>query len=701
MAAFDLLHPGLQHHIVNSLGWRDLRPFQEQALPTILQGDHVLIVAPTAGGKTEAASLPILSRMLTEDWKGMSVLYLCPIKALLNNLHDRLSKYATLVGRTCAVWHGDVSPAQRSRIIQNPPDILLTTPESLEVMLVSQKTDASSLFAQTRAVIIDELHAFAGDDRGWHMLSVLERISHIAGRELQRIGLSATVGNPDQLLAWLTAGRTAPQQIICPSQPPSIQSDVQLDFVGSLNNAAIVISRLHRGEKRLVFVDSRAKAEELSAALTNLEIKTFVTHSSLSKDQRSRAELAFATQTDCVIVATSVLELGVDIGDLDRVIQINAPSTVASFLQRMGRTGRRSDTKRNCLFLATHDDGLLQSAALLDLWNQGYIEEINPPAIPYHVFMQQLFTLVLQSADFVRSDWPGWIGNVPAFAELSDGRADVIINHALEQGYLAQDGGVLHMGPEAEKKLGRRHYSSLLSVITSPPLFQVRFGRVDIGFVHPLSFMANENRPTILALSGRSWSIVHLDWNRKIAHVQPAQDKGRSRWMGSSVPLSAKVCGAIKDILQSTTSSSAWSRRATQRINELKVELADGVSDGPVLVRKDKTLEWWTFAGLIANQTVVQFLQPHFDETLRATNLWINLPADFSLQQFHAVITQARSEESTFVWDIKTSAVDMLKFSDLLPSQLLQELILERIADIHGARKIIHSEIREIQSLTS
>jgi len=699
VAAFDLLHPGLQHHVVNSLGWRELRPFQEEVIPVILRGDHVVVVAPTAGGKTEAAVLPVLSRMLSEDWRGLSVLYLCPIRALLNNLHIRLSRYATLVGRTCSVWHGDTSPTERARINRERPDILLTTPESLEVMLVSQKTDPVALFAQARIVIVDELHAFAGDDRGWHMLSVLQRVSRLAGRELQRIGLSATVGNPDQLLRWLAAGSTLPSTIIRPPEAPARQAAVQLDFVGSIKNAAVVISRLHRGEKRLVFVDSRARAEELGAELGGLEIKTFVTHSSLSKDQRARAERAFASETDCVIVATSVLELGVDVGDLDRVIQIDAPSTVASFLQRMGRTGRRADTERNCLFLATHDYGLLQAAALLDLWSQGFVEEVVPPPIPYHVFVQQLLTLVLQNSGFVRSDWPAWIGKVPAFAELQDGRADAIIAFAMEQHLLGEDGGVLHLGPEAERRLGRRHFSELLSVVTSQPLFQVRYGRMEIGFVHPLSFVAGKGMAAILALGGRGWRVLHLDWDRKIAHVEPAQETGRSRWVGSSIPLSPKLCGAIRQVLQSSTQNPAWSRRAVERIAELHQELADCCDEGSVIVRRGISVEWWTFAGLAANQTVVQYLQPHIDSPLRADNLWINLPADLPMERLNGIIQELHGVESPPHWDLQQPAADLLKFGDLLPEHLLRDLILARIADIPRARLILDSPIRAVDSV--
>jgi ATP-dependent Lhr-like helicase len=381
---FDQLHPALQYHIVNSLGWRELRSFQELVIPPLLAGQHLLIVAPTAGGKTEAAFFPIVSRMLTEGWSGLSVLYICPIKALLNNLDLRLQRYCSLLGRRSALWHGDVKQSMRRQILREPPDCLLTTPESLEVMLVSPNVDARRLFSQLHVVIVDEIHAFAGDDRGWHLLSVLSRISRLTGRELQRIGLSATVGNPETLLDWLAGSCQGERGVFLPLEGQDSDAEVKLDYVGSLQNAAIVISRLHRGEKRLVFVDSRSRAEQLAAELRRLDVTTFVTHSSLSQEQRHQAEEAFASRDDCVIVATSVLELGIDVGDLDRVIQIDSPPTVSSFLQRMGRTGRRAGTTRKCLFLATSTELLVQAAGLIDLWANRYVEPITPPPEPYH-----------------------------------------------------------------------------------------------------------------------------------------------------------------------------------------------------------------------------------------------------------------------------------------------------------------------------
>ena len=188
--------------------------------------------------------------MASEDWQGVSVLYICPLRALLNNLQPRIHGYAQWLGRSAAVWHGDVGQSQRQRILADRPDFLLTTPESLEAMLVSTKVDPRVLFSGLQAVVVDEIHAFAGDDRGWHLLAVLERLSRIAGREVQRIGLSATVGNPEFLVSWLQGSFVArAHTVVSPASSSPVAPDVTVDFVGSVANAATVISSLHRGRE--------------------------------------------------------------------------------------------------------------------------------------------------------------------------------------------------------------------------------------------------------------------------------------------------------------------------------------------------------------------------------------------------------------------------------------------------------------------
>ncbi len=225
MAGFDILDPVLQHHVVNSLGWPGLRPLQDEAAEPIVGGSDAILLAPTAGGKTEAAMFPLLTRMQTEHWTGISVLYICPLKALLNNLQPRLAEYAAWLGRGAMTWHGDVAQSVRGRIKRDRPDILLTTPESLESMLVSENVDAAQLLGGVQAVVVDEVHAFAGDDRGWHLLAVLARLESLLGRKLQRVGMSATVGNPDELLGgWLQGRAERPGLVVSPPSLAAVRS---------------------------------------------------------------------------------------------------------------------------------------------------------------------------------------------------------------------------------------------------------------------------------------------------------------------------------------------------------------------------------------------------------------------------------------------------------------------------------------------
>jgi ATP-dependent helicase Lhr and Lhr-like helicase len=705
---FDSLHPALQHHIVNSLGWRDLRPFQDEAIAPILAGHNVLILAPTAGGKTEAATLPILSRMLAEEWRGLSVLYLCPLKALLNNLHVRLANYCNLVGRRAAIWHGDIGDSARRTILGDPPDLLLTTPESLEVMLISRRVEEERLFANLRAVIIDEIHAFAGDDRGWHLLSVLERTGRLArlgsGREVQRVGLSATVGNPDKLIEWLAGSCDGPRSVLAPSAaavPPA--SDVTIDYVGSIPNAALVISRLHRGEKRLVFVESRARSEQLCHALRQLGVTAFVTHSSLSQEARRQAEDAFANRDDCFIVATSVLELGIDVGDLDRVIQIDSPGTVASFLQRMGRTGRRSGTTRNCLFLATSEWALVRAAALVDLWRSGYVEPIMPPAAPYHLLAQQLMAIILQNHGAGRQTWREWVGRMPGFAAMPDAEVESIVGWMLESGILFEDDGILGIGRTGEEEFGRRHFMELMSVFTSPPLFQVLHGRDDLGQVDALSFMGREGRPRILLLGGRSWRVTHIDWDRHLAYVERAEGDGASRWRGGGPMLGFRFCQAMRDVLARDDTRSEWSERATQTMRDVRQEFAWLAASGTTLRDSQppdgttSVIEWWTFAGTKANTAFRSVLQHILGSPVDADATSLRFDASVAAGDAERAITSITAmPREQIVADIEPTAIDGLKFSQCVPAAMAATLVQSRMSDQSAIEAVMRMPVHTV-----
>ncbi len=692
----DELHPALQHHIVNSLGWRELRPFQEAVIGPILAGKHLIVLAPTAGGKTEAAFFPVVSRMLTEDWRGLSVLYICPIKALLNNLDIRLQRYCTLLGRRSALWHGDIKSSARKRILREPPDCLLTTPESLEVMLVSPNVDARSLFSNLRVVIVDEIHAFAGDDRGWHLLAVLERISRLAGRELQRLGLSATVGNPLTLVDWLAGSCAGPRDVFLPPEAVSSEADVQLDYVGSLENAGIVISRLHRGEKRLVFVDSRARAEQLGAHLRQLQISAFVTHSSLSQEQRHQAEEAFASRDDCVIVATSVLELGIDVGDLDRVIQIDSPPTVSSFLQRMGRTGRRAGTRRNCLLLATKDETLVQAAGVIDLWAEGYVEPIEPPPLPLHVLSQQLMALALQERGIGREDWLGWVRDVPGFTTIPSDYVQRLVAWMLQREILWDEAGILAMGREGEGKYGRRNFLELFSVFMSPPLFSILHGRQELGYVDEMTFLGKHEGPRVLLLGGRSWKVNHIDWQRRIAHVEATELTGRSRWKGQGQGLGFRLAQAIKRILATDKRCTRWSRRATERMGEVRLEFPWLKIDSSVAVLAvDGKTEWWTFGGNRANATLARQLANETASKVSHDSFTLNFDSAVKLHDVQRAIVQLRQQDVTAMRPaIDEAAINGLKFSECLPNELAIEMLESRLQEPKATRRILKEDVR-------
>lgn len=699
MSGFDQLHPSLQHHIVNSLGWPGLRPLQEATIDPVLNGEHAILLAPTAGGKTEAASFPVFSRMLTENWQGLSVLYICPIKALLNNLEERLSYYGQLLGRRVGVWHGDIRSSAKSRVISDPPDILLTTPESLEVMLVSTRVDHRLLFENLHTVIIDEVHAFAGDDRGWHLLSVIERLTVLAGREIQRLGLSATVGNPDTLCDWLAGNCPSARSVINPPTPNNVVPDIQVDWVGSLHNAALVISRLHRGEKRLVFVDSRSRVEELAMELRGIGVSTYVSHSCLSLDERRMAEEAFSQGNDCVIVATSTLELGIDVGDLDRVIQIDSPFTVSSFLQRIGRTGRRAGTSRNCLFLATREDAFLRALALLSLWRSGYVEPIEPPPKPFHIYCQQVMALVLQESGLPEGDIAGWVSKMPGFSAIGQESRTRMTKHMETSGILHSDGGILGIGRAGERLFGQKNFMELFSVFTSPPMVKVFHGKQELGEVHQITFATREEGPARLTLGGRSWQTKYVDWARKIAYVEPTDMRGRSQWLSMGQPMHFVMCQAIQSVLSSEEVFDWLSNRGKELLEGLREEFGWVDSDKTVLLYDDAgNATWWTFAGRLLNSTVAHLLASEADH-VTSDNLAVEFQGVVKVEALVDRIKQFLSEDLEELSAILDERfVEELKFSECLAETDKAEELDARYSIIDSYRYIAKKNVLTIKS---
>ena len=710
-AGLDRLHPVVVHHIVNSLGWPSLRALQDQAVGPVLDGADALLLAPTAGGKTEAAVFPLLTAMEQQRWSGLTVIYVCPLKALLNNLLPRLEHYASWLGRRVAVWHGDVTASARQRILREPPDLLLTTPESLEAMLISLRVEHARMFSDLRAIVVDEVHAFAGDDRGWHLLAVLERLSRVTERPIQRIGLSATVGNPGELLDWLqgTGRGQRPAVVVAPAIAPAVVpvqadatgtdaagesaqlgADAELDYVGSVSNAATVIAALHHGEKRLVFCDSRQLVEEIGTALRERGVTTYLSHASLSIDERRRAEQAFAEGRDCVIVATSTLELGIDVGDLDRVIQVNDPPTVAAFLQRIGRTGRRPGSARNCLFLALNRGSLLWSAGLLQLWGQGYVEPVVAPPEPRHIVAQQLLALCLQEHRIGSQLWAGaWNGLAPF-----DRSAEPILRHLVTQGFIDQDGELLFIGPTAEQRFGHRHFMGMTAVFTAPPQFTVLAGRQEIGRTDPMLLTEKTDGPRLLLLGGRSWRVTWTDWKRRRCYVEPAEGGGKARWLTPGISgASFELARAARAVLLGADPPVALTQRAKRVLAEVRDEHLPTVHPGgTVITRAGEDVRWWTWAGYRANATLAATLSSLTDSIQRFDDASLRLRSDLTPEMWKA--GSADASERLCLPDVDERALAGLKFNEALPKRLATATLAARLADLDSALQALAEPVR-------
>ncbi|KQP66915.1 DEAD/DEAH box helicase [Nocardioides sp. Leaf285] len=684
MSSATGLDPAIEYHVVNSLGWPGLRPLQAAAVAPVRAGDDCVLLAPTAGGKTEAATFPLLSRMTADGWSGTSVLYVTPLRALLNNLLPRLHSYTEWIGRTTALWHGDVGPSERRRILAERPDVLLTTPESLEAMLVSRTVDHVRFFSGLQAVVIDELHSFAGSDRGWHLLAVLERVERVIGRKLQRIGLSATIGNPGAVGEWMqgsTDGRRPLQVVEADAAAADPEPEVTLDYVGGMENAATVISRIHRGEKRLVFLESRRRAEELAFLLRERDVQTYVSHSSLSVDERRRSEQAFAEAQNTVIVATSTLELGIDIGDLDRMIQIDAPRTVSSFLQRLGRTGRRAGGTRNALFLATNLDGLLDAAALLLLWRRGFVEDVTAPPHPRHLASQQLLALALQEGRFGPSAMGDWWGDLPLMADGPD-----VLDYLRSANFLVEDSGLLSIGPRAEEEFGNRNFIELLSSFVAAPELRVVAGTKEIGFVSPLSLPApNDRELKPLILAGRGWHIRDVDWERFTVWVEEIQRKGDVKWPSDAIALSYEMTQARLEVLLGATPDVPLSKRVPGSLDRLRDDHAAEVSSHGLVVWKRGERRWvWTWAGLKANATLLAGLGL---EAQGVENDYVDVPAALDL----------RAADPAAVPNPGVEAVSGLKFSAALPIELATRTLGQRLSDTDGASATLEKPLIDLR----
>lgn len=702
MSVFGRLHPRLQEAIATRLGWTSLRPVQEEAGAALLDGRNAVVLAPTAGGKTEASMFPVLSGCLEELPQGLAAIYVAPIKALLNNQAERLGLYTEMVGLRRFVWHGDVGASARKRFLAEPCELLLTTPESLEVMLMSPRVDSGKLFRDLRVVVVDEIHAMAGSDRGAHFMSVLERAARYSRHDVQRVGLSATVGNPDAILTWLSGSSSREGVVVNPPAPPSRK---ELLVVGREDVADVArdASRRAAGGKSLFFCQSRAISEAVADRMRFSDVDVFVHHSSVSREEREAAEERFHQGRAACIVCTSTLELGIDVGDLDLVLQAEAPDTVSSFLQRMGRTGRRAGQAANTTFFCTNGDSVLLAAALVTLAREKWVESVPVLDRCWPVLVHQVFAMALAGGGVTPAEVRALHEAVPDFRGISAAELERLLAFLVKDRSLEVADGRFVLGPKTERRYGRKNFMELYSVFSSPQTYTVvttqgqALGSLQQDFVDRLV-----DGTSSFLLGGRAWAVFRVSHNDRRVMVNPAGRGAKPVW-GGYIPqfLGFEVCQRILDLLCSEEALPFVHASAAKWLEERRE--AQGAALEPRrggFEIDDGEVRWWTFAGGRINSTLKYALVSlGHDWKVVSDNFAVRVRAeDLRGEDVLDAVEALRDPEyweTPGLWQEIAAALPgyrLSKFDDVLPPWAKQEMVASFLLDVEGAWRVVSGE---------
>lgn len=563
--AFERLSRPMQRWIWDQ-GWDALRDIQEAAVDPILAGRDVIVSAPTASGKTEAAFLPMLTAVQDEAQNQLAILCVSPLKALINDQTQRLTDICAPLEIEVTPWHGDVSASKKTRLRRNPKGVLLITPESLEAMFVLRGSSVPGMFQHLRYVVIDELHAFIGNERGRQLQSLLNRVGLATGNRVPRIALSATLGDLPMAAEFLR--RDAPDEVELITSDVSYRP-VQLQLRGYLvpedvdpteaahSDDPIVrdLYDTHKGKTNLIFANAKMRVERYADALSRQcererrPNEFFAHHGNLSKELREDAEDRLRSGRPTTAIATSTLELGIDIGAVDAVAQIQVPPTVSSLKQRLGRSGRRGNTPSVMrIYLeeeALHPrvdmrtelrTDLVQAAATVELLIQRWIEPPHDGAMHLSTLVQQILSLIAEH---------GGIKAPQAFQTLCISGPFRTVDKTTFIGVLRDLGaanlieqmsdGTLVLGSEGERIVERFDFYAAFTTA-----FEWRL----VSGTRTLGTLPIENPLIVgnyLIFGGRRWEILAVDHQKWEVHLAPAGGGRAPKFGGEPAPVHDRV----------------------------------------------------------------------------------------------------------------------------------------------------------------
>lgn len=498
--SFDLLAEPIRRY-VRDQRWESLRPIQAAAIQHILAtDDNYILASRTASGKTEAAFLPILSKVNFRQ-PGVRVLYISPLIALINDQFHRIEQLCKYLDVKVTKWHGEASRTEKKKLVQQPEGIVLITPESLEAMFVNAPYSVPALFAQLQYVVIDEIHSFLGTDRGIHLKSLLSRLEAVTtARGFAIVGLSATIG--DYAEAKRFTGHEERTKVLLDRASKDMLTSFRY-FSAEDDGSDLPLALLKdlykqtSTSKVLIFPNSRGLAEVIAVKLRQIadrvggHDKYFSHHSSVDKEVREYVE-HFAKhnqrQPFC-IACTSTLELGIDIGSVDKVVQVDAAHSIASLIQRVGRSGRREGEQSHLLLYATKPWSLLQSLACWLLYGEGFVEPLRTATRPYDLLLHQALSIVKQLSGCTENELVARLRANAAFSTIQAEDIAEILAELQRINWLERIGPELIIGVEGEYTVNSRDF---YSVFKTEPTFKVQHAGKTIGEI-PLTPQVREN----------------------------------------------------------------------------------------------------------------------------------------------------------------------------------------------------------------
>ena len=612
---FYRLSPLVQEFIYAN-GWETLRPIQIAAAQIIFDtNDNLILSSDTASGKTEAAFFPIISELEGAEHGSVAVLYIAPLKSLINDQFERIDSLLRDSGIPVFHWHGDVAASHKNKLIKNPEGVLQITPESLESMLMNRHSDIIRLFGGLRYVVIDEIHTLMGVDRGNQILCQLDRIARIIGYHPRRIGLSATIGDLEKAKTWLTgnSGRNTATPVV-PSAKHRVRLAVEHFYIqdntksresppaespeekAEIDAGYEYIYDCVKDRKSLVFSNSREETEYVTATLRQIAQNRgdddifYIHHGNLSAAIREEAEQKLKTEEKCVACATVTLELGIDIGKIERILNVGAPNTVSGFLQRLGRSGRRTGISE--MFMVFREEKPLPDTPLPQLipWElvrgiaviQLYIEEkfVEPPSIkkmPLSLMFQQTLSILASSGENTPKRLAEKLLSLSPFetVDKEDYRELLISMIKNEYVEMTENKGLI-LGLRGEKltksfkfyavfkdseDYSVKHESEEIGTISSPPPVGDRF-----------------------ALAGRVWEVEELDLTRKLIYVHPIPGKMQVAWPGEYGEIHTKILEMMFKVLTADTEYAYLKPNAKERLSAARRVFRNAGMDKTMLI---------------------------------------------------------------------------------------------------------------------